>query len=112
MKLAECLLQDRPIRRERHREKCIWFVPKIRKYGDKLHLSTHDLYNLHTLSDEDFTYDDWEIKPEPMKVEFTAEIKEVNGRLMMFNLVVSLLVIKELVDSGKRFKVTCEEIDG
>ena len=112
MKLAECLLQEKSIRHESHRDKGIWFVPKIKKYGDKLHIATADLYNLHTLSAEDFASDDWEIKQEPIKVEFTAEIKEVNGWFVMFNLAVSFLVIKELVDSGKRFKVTCEEIEG
>ena len=103
MKLAECLLQEKPIRHALHRGRGIWFVPKIKKHGDKLHIATADLYNLHTLSPEDFVSDDWEVKPEPIKFEFemSADHSVVNK-------------IDECIPSlrGKRIKVTCEEIEG
>ena len=102
MKLAECLLQEKPIRHALHRDRGIWFVPTIKKYCDKLHLSSHDLYNRHFLSPEDFVSDDWEVKPEPIKFEFemSADHSVVNK-------------IDECIPSlrGKRIKVTCEEIE-
>ncbi len=104
MKLAEALLQDKPIRHESHRDKGIWFVPKIRKFGDKLHIATADLYNLHILSPEDFNLYDWEIKPEPLKHEFQSEVLVANGTgYLYFNIVPSSFI-------GKKVKVTVEEI--
>lgn len=104
MKLAECLLQEKPIRHAIHRDRGIWFVPTIKKYGDKLHLSSHDLYNRHFLSAEDFACDDWEIKPEPMKHEFKSEVLDALGTgYLHFCIVPSSFI-------GKKVKVIVEEI--
>ena len=104
MKLAECLLQEKPIRHALHRGRGIWFVPKIKKHDDKLHIATADLYNLHTLSPEDFTSDDWEIKQEPLKHEFKSEVLDALyiGYLHLYIVPSSFI--------GKKVKVIVEEI--
>lgn len=109
MKLVEALLQDKPIKRKGFSQ---WCKPEIveSNVSPFAALPTVCGTDKYTLDYNNMTADDWEIKPELMKVEFTAEFKEVNGWLVMFNLAVKFLVIKDLVDSGKRFKVTCVEV--
>lgn len=109
MKLAEALLQDKPIKRKGFSQ---WCKPEIveSNVSPFAALPTVCDTDKYTLDYINMTADDWEIKSEPMKHEFTAEFMEVNGWLVLFNLTVRFLVIKDLVDSGKRFKVTCEEI--
>ena len=101
MKLAEALLQDRPIR-------CVgsksWVTPIIHqdKTG-RLYLKYMNENTCYYLNNYNFNLHDWEVKPEPIKFEFemSADHSVVNK-------------IDECIPSlrGKRIKVTCEEIEG
>ena len=101
MKLAECLLQDRPIRRKNFSQ---WCKPEIveSNISSFAALPTVCDTDKYTLDYTNMTAEDWEIKPEPIKFEFemSADHSVVNK-------------IDECIPSlrGKRIKVTCEEIE-
>ena len=101
MKLAECLLQDRPIRRKNFSQ---WCKPEIveSNFSSFAALPTVCDTDKYTLDYTNMTADDWEVKPEPLKFEFemSADHSVVNK-------------IDECIPSlrGKRIKVTCEEIE-
>ena len=100
MKLAEALLQDKPIKRKGFK---MWCKPEIVKSNLSSHaaLPTVCGTDKYTLDYTNMTTDDWEIKPEPMKFEFemSADHSVVNK-------------IDECVPClrGKRVKVIVEEI--
>lgn len=101
MKLAECLLQDRPIRRKGFRK---WCKPEIveSNISSFAALPTVCGTDKYTLDYTNMTAEDWEIKLEQIKFEFemSADHSVVNK-------------IDECIPSlrGKRIKVTCEEIE-
>ena len=102
MKLAECLLQDRPIKRKGFRK---WCKPEIVESNISYFAALPTVCDTdkYTLDYTNMTADDWEVKPEPIKFEFemSADHSVVNK-------------IDECIPSlrGKRIKVTCEEIEG
>ena len=113
MKLAECLLQDRPIRRKKFSK---WCKPEIVKSNISPFASLPTVCDTdkYTLNYINMTADDWEIKQEPMRVEFEC----VWRHCPEFDRYYPAVDISEFIDivnlekSGKRFKVTCEEIEG
>ncbi len=112
MKLAEALLQDKPIKRKGFK---MWCKPEIVKSN------ISPFASLPTVCDEDkytldyinMTAEDWEIKPEPMRVEFECVWrKNAAGTLYPEAIVREIGMFDKMVDSGKSFKVTCEEVEG
>ena len=111
MKLAECLLQDRPIRSVGSKS---WVTPIIHqdKTG-RLYLKYMNENTCYYLNNYNFNLHDWEIKPEPMRVEFECRWRHCPE----FDYYYPKVDISEFIDivnlekSGKRFKVTCEEIE-
>ena len=101
MKLAECLLQEKPIKRKPFAK---WCKPEIveSNISSFAALPTVCGTDRYTLDYTNMTAEDWEIKPEPIKFEFemSADHSVVNK-------------IDECIPSlrGKRIKVTCEEIE-
>ena len=69
MKLAEALLQDKPIKRKDFRK---WCKPEIVKsyLSNFASLPTVCDTDKYTLDYTNMTADDWEVKPEPIKFEF------------------------------------------
>ena len=101
MKLAECLLQEKPIKRKPFAK---WCKPEIVKSNISPFASLPTVCGTdrYTLDYTNMTAEDWEIKLEPIKFEFemSADHSVVNK-------------IDECIPSlrGKRIKVTCEEIE-
>ena len=100
MRLAEALLQDKPIKRKDFRK---WCKPEIVESGVSpfAALPTVCGTDKYTLDYMNMTADDWEVKQEPLKFEFemSADHSVVNK-------------IDECVPClrGKRVKVIVEEI--
>ena len=113
MKLAECLLQDRPIRRKKFNK---WCKPEIvmSNISSFASLPTVCGTDKYTLDYTNMTAEDWEIKTEPLRVEFECRWRHCPE----FDYYYPAVDISEFIDivnlekSGKRFKVTCEEIEG
>lgn len=109
MKLAEALLQDKPIKRKDFK---MWCKPEIVK-SNLPHcaaLPTVCGTDKYTLDYTNMTADDWEIKPEPMRVEFECEFLNKDGLISPCTNVEGVELLTKLHKSGKRFRVTCEEI--
>lgn len=109
MKLAEALLQDKPIKRKDFK---MWCKPEIVKSdrSDYAALPTVCGMNKYTINYKNMTADDWEIKQEPMKVEFECEWLLSKRGFFYPNDVDERDILVEMYKSGKRFKVTCEEV--
>ena len=95
MKLAECLLQDRPIRRKSFSK---WCKPEIveSNFSSFAALPTVCDEDKYTLDYINITADDWEIKPEPMRVEFEMSadhsvVNKVSRQKQMFYVLQELL---------------------
>lgn len=112
MKIAECFLQDRPIRRKNFSK---WCKPEIvaSDISRFAALPTVCGTDKYTLDYKNMTADDWEIKPEPMKVEFECEwlADSVSGLIYPSTPSVCAGFVGKMHNSGKRFKVTCVEIE-
>ena len=103
MKLAECLLQDRPIRRKSFSQ---WCKPEIveSNISPFASLPTVCGTDKYTLDYKNMTADDWEIKLEPMKHEFKSKVLDALGTgYLHFYIVPSSFI-------GKKVKVIVEEI--
>ena len=110
MKLAEALLQEKPIKRKPFKQ---WCKPEVVESNVSLFaaLPTVCGTDKYTLDYNNMTADDWEIKQEPMKFEFECEFRESPlGTPEIFNIGASSWSLVDLMKSGKRFRVTCEEI--
>lgn len=111
MKLAEALLQDKPIKRKGFK---MWCKPEIVKSNrsDFASLPTVCGMDKYTLDYNNMTADDWEVKQEPMSFEFECQFRESPiGTPEIFNIIAASLIIFDLMKSGKRFKVTCVEVE-
>ena len=103
MKLAEALLQDKPIKRKPFHK---WCKPEIVKsdvprFAALPTVCGTDKYTINYIN---ITADDWEIKQEPMKHEFKSEVLDALGTgYLHFCIVPSSFI-------GKKVKVTVEEI--
>ena len=103
MKLAEALLQDKPIKRELFKQ---WCRPEIVESGVSpfAALPTVSGTDKYTLDYNNMAADDWEIKLEPLKHEFKSEVLDALGTgYLHFYIVPSSFI-------GKKVKVTVEEI--
>ena len=103
MKLAEALLQDKPIKRKGFK---MWCKPEIVKSdrSDYAALPTVCGTDKYTLGYKNMTADDWEVKQEPLKHEFKSEVLDALGTgYLHFYIVPSSFI-------GKKVKVTVEEI--
>ena len=103
MKLAECFLQDRPIRRKNFSK---WCKPEIvaSDISRFAALPTVCGTDKYTLDYKNMTADDWEIKQEPLKHEFKSEVLDALGTgYLHFYIVPSSFI-------GKKVKVIVEEI--
>lgn len=109
MKLAECLLQERPIRRKLFMK---WCKPEIVKSNISpfAALPTVCGTDKYTLDYTNITAEDWEVKQEPLKVEFECEFLNKDGLISPYTNVEGVELLTKLHKSGKRFRVTCEEI--
>lgn len=111
MKLVECLLQDKPIKRKDFRK---WCKPEIVKSNTPPFASLPTVCDTdkYTLDYVNMTADDWEIKQEPpMKVEFECEFLNKDYLVFPYTNFEGAELLTKLHESGKRFKVTCEEIE-
>ncbi len=103
MKLAEALLQDKPIKRKEFKQ---WCKPEIVKSNLSVFaaLPTVCGTDKYTLDYINMTADDWEVKQDPMKHEFKSEVLDALGTgYLNFYIVPSSFV-------GKKVKVIVEEI--
>ena len=107
MKIAEALLQSKPIRRKLFKK---WCKPEIVESGVSpfAALPTVSGTDKYTLDYMNMTADDWEVKQEPMKFEFECEWEAERSRGIYP--VGDMRDLHKIVNSGKRFRVTCEEI--
>ena len=103
MKLAECLMQERPIRRKSFSQ---WCKPEIveSNISPFASLPTVCGTDKYTLDYTNMTADDWEIKQEPLKHEFKSEVLAANDTGCLYFNVVPLSFV------GKKVKVIVEEI--
>lgn len=110
MKLAEALLQDKPIKKKGMH---YFYEPRVVNVGPNLRVSLksirHDV-DRYLLNSMDFDSDDWEVKQEPMRVEFECEWLLSKRGFFYPNDVDERDILVEMYKSGKRFKVTCEEV--
>ena len=103
MKLAEALLQDKPIKRKGFKK---WCKPEIVKSNLSSHAALPTVCDTdkYTLDYTNMTADDWEVKQEPMKHEFKSEVLDALGTgYLHFCIVPSSFI-------GKKVKVIVEEI--
>ncbi len=117
MKLAECLLQERPIKRDGMTH---WYKPVIKSEMCANALCGSQLMGLESLVGEtmfflnakDFAHNDWEVKQEPLKVEFECKW-EHSPEDDFFYPKINISDCSDLLKlekSGKRFRVTCVEV--
>lgn len=107
MKLAEALLQDKPIRRKGFKQ---WCKPEIVRSNrsDYAALPTVCGTDKYTLGYKNMTADDWEVKQEPLSFEFECEWEAERSRGVYP--VGEMKELNKVVNSGKRFRVTCVEV--
>lgn len=111
MKLAEALLQDKPIKRKGFSQ---WCKPEIveSNVSPFAALPTVCGRDKYTLDYTNMTADDWEVKQEPMKFEFDCSwvLDSKSGSIYPLTSTSGSGLLLKMYDSGKRFRVTCEEI--
>ena len=103
MKLAEALLQDKPIKRKPFSKWCKAEIVKsnISPFASLPTVCDTDKYTLDYIN---MTAEDWEIKPEPLKHEFKSEVlAALDTGYLHFYIVPSSFI-------GKKVKVIVEEI--
>lgn len=110
MNLAAALSQERPIRRKGWSN---WYNPETSmalSAGTRVWIAAE--YGAPVvLEHEDFNADDWETKPETMRVEFTCRwIRNDLGGVLPRVEPKYLEDLRSLANSSKRFKVICVEI--
>ena len=111
MKLAEALLQDKPIKRKPFKQ---WCKPEIVRSNLSSHaaLPTVCGTDKYTLDYINMTADDWEVKQEPMSFEFECIGWDISSTGVYYptHCTATIEEFEEMRKSGKRFKVTCEEV--